>query len=86
MSGPPWELKKTVEITDLKFNVDGHEGVVEARGFLRVNHGTCVQFHRLVSEDDAAALELILERIAEQVRGSIGEAMGRTVTKWYVTD
>lgn len=86
MTGPPWKMKPTVEITDLKFNVSGHEGVVEARGYLRVNHGMCVQFHRLVSEDDAAALEPILVRIAEQVRASIGEAMRNTTTKWYDTD
>lgn len=85
MTGPPWKMKRTVEVTDLKFNVAGHEGLVEARGFLRVNHGTCVQFHRLLSEEDAAALEPILERIAERVRGSIGEAMGLYETKWYAS-
>lgn len=60
--------------------------MVEARGYLRVSHGMVVQFHRLLSPDDVAALEPILERIAEKVRASIGEAMNSTVTKWYVTD
>jgi hypothetical protein len=86
VTGPALVLKQAVEITDLKFNVDGHEGVVEARGYLRVNHGTCVRLHRLISPDDAAALEPILERIAEQVRGSIGEAMNSPLTRWYVRD
>ncbi len=83
---PGWELKPTVEITELKFNIGGNEGAIEARGFLRVDHGTCVEFHRLLSEEDAAALEPILERIAERVRGFVGEAMKRTETKWYVSD
>lgn len=86
MTGPPWKMKPTVEITDLKFNVDGHEGIVEARGYLRVNHSICVQFQRLLPEADAAALAPILERLAQLVRDNIGEAMRNTTTKWYVTD
>ena len=73
--------RKTVEITKIEF--DEKQPAATAHGYLRVNRTTVVRFDTLLSRDDMAELEPILERISWRVRGYVGEAMqDATTNQW----
>lgn len=74
---------KVVNVTRIDFQKVEDTTAVTAFGYLLINPGVRAQFEMILSPEDLAALELILESIDQTVRQSIGEAVQEVTTaRW----